>query len=76
MARWAAQGLRPDTINSEAFLHSPVWDGPRVRNMAERALLEEKMRGIKIAWSFIHATRLYGLFSAHQRERKPTALAG
>ncbi|MFP6689963.1 MAG: asparagine synthase-related protein, partial [Alphaproteobacteria bacterium] len=59
--RWLAGPLKEfalDSIASEAFLHSPVWDGPRVRVMAERALLEENMRGIKIAWPFIHATRL------------------
>ncbi len=77
--RWLAGPLKDyalDTINSEAFLHSPVWDGPRMRDIAERALLENNMRGIKVTWPFIHATRLSGLFAEYQPKSKPTALAG
>jgi hypothetical protein len=61
---WLAGPLKEyalDTINSDAFLQSPVWDGPRVYNMAG---------------PFIHATRLSSLFSAHQCDIKPAALAG
>jgi asparagine synthase (glutamine-hydrolysing) len=68
---WLAGPLKDfalDTINSEAFLQSPIWDGPRVRNMAERALVEENRRGIKIAWPFIHAALLSGLFSKQQQK--------
>ncbi|PPR21853.1 MAG: Asparagine synthetase [glutamine-hydrolyzing] 1 [Alphaproteobacteria bacterium MarineAlpha10_Bin2] len=78
--RWLAGPLKEfalDSIASEAFLHSPVWDGPRVRVMAERALLEENMRGIKIAWPFIHATRLSQQFAAWRPdESRLAALAG
>jgi len=76
--RWLAGPLKEyalDTITSDAFLQSSVWDGPRVRNMAERALREENMRGIKIAWPFIHASRLSELFAAHLPHTKAAALA-
>ncbi len=68
------KGYALDMINSQAFLQSPIWDGPRVRNMAERALREGNPHGIKIAWPFIHATSLAGLFLAHRPENKSTAL--
>ena len=78
--RWLAGPLKEyalDTVASDAFLHSPVWDGPRVRSMAERALGEENMRAIKIVWPFIHATRLAQQFAAWRpEEAKPAALAG
>jgi hypothetical protein len=62
-------------INSQAFLQSPIWDGPRMRNMAERALREGNAHGIKIAWPFIHAASLSSLFLAHRPENKSTALS-
>ncbi len=78
--RWLAGPLKEyalDTIASEAFLTSPVWHGPRVRDMAERALREENMRGIKIAWPFIHATRLAQHFAAWQPQaNQRAAIAG
>ena len=51
-----------DSVNSEGFLKSEVWDGSTLRNLAERSYQNEKYDEMWTLWKFIQANRLMELF--------------
>ena len=53
-----------DSVNSQAFLQSEIWDGPSVRDVVERSCANGDYDTASQSWKFIQAMRLMQLFQS------------
>ena len=51
-----------DSVNSEGFLRSEIWNGPKLRDLAERSYQSGEYGEVGRLWKFIQASRLMELF--------------
>jgi hypothetical protein len=64
--QWLKGPLRAyyfDHINSHRFLESPYWDGPKIRDMAERDAARERWERVAGTVKYIQAIRFLSFFT-------------
>ena len=62
---WFKGPIKPfvlDSVNSQAFLQSEIWNGPLIRDFVEECYAGEDFSNARRAWEFIQAMRLMELF--------------
>lgn len=65
VVEWFSGALKPfilDSINSQSFLDSDIWDGNAIRNDVERCYKENDFLNARKCWEYVQADRLMKLF--------------
>ena len=61
-----------DSVNSQAFCQSEIWNGPVIRDFAEKSHVDGNHKALTRVWSYVHAMRLMQLFH-HKRSTNETS---
>jgi asparagine synthase (glutamine-hydrolysing) len=67
MIEWFRGNLKPyilDSIRSQSFNQSSIWDGPRIRTYVEDCFRRNDIAEARKCWEFVQADRLIALFQA------------
>jgi len=65
MISWIAGPLKPfilDTVRSDEFLKSPIWNGPMISDHVIRSYQSENPTGVRRVWEYVQAHRLMERF--------------
>tara|TARA_B100000315_G_scaffold226244_1_gene233041 strand:+ start:267 stop:2237 length:1971 start_codon:yes stop_codon:yes gene_type:complete len=65
MNEWYRHALKPfvlDSVNSQEFLESSIWNGPVIRDFVEDSFKKEDYRNAQKGWKYIQAMHLMSSF--------------
>lgn len=66
MIEWFREGLKPfilDTLGSDSFLSSPIWNGPSIRNYTEECFRRGDYLNARRCWEFVQTNQLLKSFT-------------